>query len=497
MKVLRVSLADIEGQPHGSHHAATNVTVSARYTGPVTLADGTVIPAAIKSKQLPATGSVSFEVYASNDTAVAAASQGFAVVVTAEGKGLRGERPWRVERTVKLLMNTANPVALGSLAEAVPSTQYDAGLVKTINGVAPDANGNIDAGPPFDSRLGLYNWSRSRDRESLSRVVAAMDGMKEAHVAVLGSSTVAGMGDTGGLGWVVRLRDVIAARGGVLAGTGWVFWGNAIASGDTRVTRSGTGAALVANRLRASLTGVGTWAQFNADRPGTQVDITYLNNGGPFSYSIDGAAPVTVTTSGSQTYGTVTVTGLTNATHTVRVAATSTAPAAVIGVRVTNPAANGLTVTRAGISGSKASDWANGSVVGLPIRDVTALSPQVVVISVGINDATAGATPAAVKTSFLSIVQQLRDAGALPIINVMPHAQPFSITAAQWDAYVSALYEVADTAGVALVDMNYRWGDWNTAEKSGLFGSPSDLAHPGPAGHADHARVMADVLIGA
>lgn len=145
MKTLTVSLADLEGQPHGSHSAATNVTVSARYTSPLVMADGIVIPAAIKSKQLPATGSVSFEVYASDDTAVATASQGFAVVVTAEGKSLRGERAWRVERTVKLLMNTASPVALGSLAEAFPSTQYDAGLVKTLNGVAPDANGNIDA----------------------------------------------------------------------------------------------------------------------------------------------------------------------------------------------------------------------------------------------------------------------------------------------------------------------------------------------------------------
>lgn len=144
MKTLRVSLADLEGQPHGSHHANTNVTVTARYTSDLVLADGTIVPAAIKTKTLPASGSVDFEVYASNSPDVAPVSQGAAIVATARGKSARtGGASWTVTRTVKVLMNS--PAELGALAEATPTPQYDAGVVKTVNGVAPDASGNVDS----------------------------------------------------------------------------------------------------------------------------------------------------------------------------------------------------------------------------------------------------------------------------------------------------------------------------------------------------------------
>ena len=121
MKTLRVSLADLEGQPHGSHHANTNVTVTARYTGPVTLADGRIVPAAIKAKQLStgATGYADFEVYASDDPLVHADWRDFAIIVTATITHARsGKQLGQVARTVKVLSSHTSPVALGSLAPA-------------------------------------------------------------------------------------------------------------------------------------------------------------------------------------------------------------------------------------------------------------------------------------------------------------------------------------------------------------------------------------------
>lgn len=125
MKTLRVSLADIEGRPHGSHHANTNVAVTARYTGPVTLADGRIVPAVIKAKQLStgATGYVDFEVYASDDSLVHADWRGFAIVVTATITHARsGKQLGQVARTVKVLSSHTSPVALGSIepAEGLP-----------------------------------------------------------------------------------------------------------------------------------------------------------------------------------------------------------------------------------------------------------------------------------------------------------------------------------------------------------------------------------------
>lgn len=126
MKTLRVSLADLEGEPHGSHHANTNVTVTARYTGPVTLADGRIVPAAIKAKQLStaATGYVDFEVYTSDDPLVHADWRDFAIIVTATITHARsGKQLGQVARTVKVLESHTSPVALGSLepAEGLPA----------------------------------------------------------------------------------------------------------------------------------------------------------------------------------------------------------------------------------------------------------------------------------------------------------------------------------------------------------------------------------------
>ncbi len=120
MKIITVSLADIEGVPHGSASANTNVKVTARYTSAVVLADGRIIPQAVKGKQLANTGVREFEVYASDDPAIAVESQGFAIRFEAHVSNVRGEKGVTYTRTVKPLMATTSPASLGKLAAAEP-----------------------------------------------------------------------------------------------------------------------------------------------------------------------------------------------------------------------------------------------------------------------------------------------------------------------------------------------------------------------------------------
>lgn len=120
MKTLAVTLADFEGVPHGSTLAHTKVKVEARYSSDLTLADGRIIPAAVKVKELPSTGERTFEVWASDDPAVAASSRGFAVIVTATITPTRGGGGARVQRTVKPLMSMDDVIHLGTLSPAEP-----------------------------------------------------------------------------------------------------------------------------------------------------------------------------------------------------------------------------------------------------------------------------------------------------------------------------------------------------------------------------------------
>lgn len=120
MKTLVVTLADLEGVPHGSTLAHTKVKVEARYTSDLTLADGRIIPAAVKEKEIPSTGERTFEVWASDDPAVAESSRGFAVIVTATITPTRGGGGARVQRTVKPLMSMDDVIHLGTLSPAEP-----------------------------------------------------------------------------------------------------------------------------------------------------------------------------------------------------------------------------------------------------------------------------------------------------------------------------------------------------------------------------------------
>lgn len=120
-KTLRVELADLEGIPHSSAPAKTTVTVSARYTGPVILTDGTIIPTVPKSESMGSNGRVDFTVYTSDSPDVREDHRGFAVRVDAKVTEPSG-RSYTYTRTVKPLEYQTDIVRLGRMpsAEGLP-----------------------------------------------------------------------------------------------------------------------------------------------------------------------------------------------------------------------------------------------------------------------------------------------------------------------------------------------------------------------------------------
>lgn len=124
MKQLVVSLKDIQGVPHGSQFSRTNVRVIARYTSEIVLTDGTIVPNVVVDEPVSAPGgSVTFDVWASDDPAVKAEYRDFAIRVDVQVSPSRGtSRKGGYTKTAKVLMSSPSPVQFGSLpgAEGLP-----------------------------------------------------------------------------------------------------------------------------------------------------------------------------------------------------------------------------------------------------------------------------------------------------------------------------------------------------------------------------------------
>ena len=141
MKTLTIALDDLEGADHGGS-AGTYAVARVRYTRPVTLTDGTVIPSAPKEKALGSDGLASFDVLTSDDPTVIPESQGFGLLVEATIQATTGDRAKRTfRRVVKLTEAMASPIALGSLptAEALPREWA------TVGEVIGDFDSRLDA----------------------------------------------------------------------------------------------------------------------------------------------------------------------------------------------------------------------------------------------------------------------------------------------------------------------------------------------------------------
>lgn len=137
MKTLTVTLADIEGVPHGSVAADTSARVFVSYTGPVVLTSGEVIPRVVKDWPVPSTGAVEFSVHASDDPLVKAECRGFAVRVEVRLTDSRsGKAAGRWERVVKPLEAMASPISLGTLDPAEPLPPQFTSVQEMLDSIA-------------------------------------------------------------------------------------------------------------------------------------------------------------------------------------------------------------------------------------------------------------------------------------------------------------------------------------------------------------------------
>lgn len=127
-------------------------------------------------------------------------------------------------------------------------------------------------------------------------------------------------------------------------------------------------------------------------------------------------------------------------------------------------------------------------------RDALAMNPQLVILQVGVNDATAQPTRAgldAFRVDFTDIVTQIRRKSQLIIVT----GQYYERQPAFYEDYMNAMNQVADQQNVAVFD---RYKLMKSLVSSGKysFGSllAGDLFHPNDVMHRCTGKVLADLV---
>lgn len=388
-----------------------------------------------------------------------------------------------------MLQDIATALGGGQL----PATLLDPGQTlgnKAATLFAPKVAAPTSAAAPgvFNRALSLYNYKPAqvrRLRAGLGRVKAQTGFCK---LGFWGDSTVVGAygGDTGKFSWPAQLKQFLAAAGYPSAGTGLVPCFNNYSAAEPRITlysgevSLGSFSNMVTNST--TLNGV-QFDTTSTGETGTIMDVYYDDTSAPFDVNIDGGAKVRVTPGGTSAIKVYTVTGLTNATHQAiawRVSGTMN----ILGFALRSNATYGVQTYNAGISGAKTDSLASATYrnVQQTMLKTSGWGADAVFIMCETNDAGQGTPVATFKANMQAAITAAVNAGSDVIL-----VTGFPLNGTDLTPYTAALYDLADSNDLPLLDMQARWGTWAQANALGLY---NDNAHPLAPGYADAGRAL-------
>jgi len=362
----------------------------------------------------------------------------------------------------------------------------------------------------WDARLSAYNWKSSNMHKVRAALKKVVQGVSSMHVAFLGDSGLVGYDGTSyaydtsiphqfgrvlanqlGIGgkFTSGVQQSVAA-GGSSSGDRWALTGS-FTVGNNFIFSSGTAV------------GTATWTSVDI---GTSVEFYYGNlSTSGFTYQIDGGTATGVTTTGASTFGKVTVSGLTNTTHTIKINATASQAVYIFGTRIWNPSVSQIHVHNLAIGGARANSGGNGQnwsstastgTVGLGYTSTTMLTtagittPDLVVIFIGSNDIFQSVTPSSVITGMTTMRNYYPNSPT-----VFVRSLPVTGTNATTFATFCGLnYSLADTLDCPLFD----WNDWDSGitNYSGDALVGADTVHPIVAEQVGVASHLAGLVTG-
>lgn len=199
-------------------------------------------------------------------------------------------------------------------------------------------------------------------------------------------------------------------------------------------------------------------------------------NGGTFQYSVSGGATTNVDTNGTLEYQVIEING--PGTLNITIVSAGSAGVLICGCEVRNTVTGQVVLHKMGSGGAKAASFA-GMGTGYLEAAYGSIAPDVVAITLGTNDQSAGAAPSAFRTDIATIVSRVRT--NMPLADILLLGPGPNATSAAYPitAYIEQLYDLAVELDCAFVDLMSGFGTYEEALARGLF---EDAVHPSPAG---------------
>jgi hypothetical protein len=202
---------------------------------------------------------------------------------------------------------------------------------------------------------------------------------------------------------------------------------------------------------------------------GTGLDLLYAKakDGGTATVAIDGKEVGTINClDESLSFSNkVSYSGLSNTTHTVVITPNTTSNVFIEGA-IASSNRVGIEVDKIAIS-SKVASYFNTPLTK-KVWD-TLSEPDLVLLSFGINEAGRGISVEDFKTNMIGLVTYWQGRGSN--VCLVPNQKPADSWTKNWSAYVTSMYEIADTYNTGIIDI-YKayYEDYTAAQKLGLFG---------------------------
>lgn len=413
----------------------------------------------------------------------------------------------------------------GALDRALSSRRLNAGLslarlsdaqARAAVATAPTLQAGVRAIGLGTSRPlfppALVRGATSANTARLRAAVAAVRSRtRHAAIACVGPSTVAGQSTGAGgqqapYSWPAQLARLLSVSG-TPASEANLFcdhgsWGSAqtianFLAGDMRVAATGSFALGPIQSLGGNLfsaTAAGTLS-FRPLRGVTRFDIWWRDSstGNSFSASIDGAAPVTVASTGAFRLARTSVTTASSGAHTLTIGWIA-GNARIVGVSAVDESGGRceLSVLNWGISGATSAAFVdNGDSAAGRLNAMAAVSPDAVLLAdLPINDWRQGLDAAAAKENARTLVRAVR-AYADPVLATPLWDSGTGGTSATQDAYAAGIADLAREEGVPLIDLRAALKSWSAMNTAGWA---SDSVHPTPLGYNAIAECYLDAL---
>lgn len=226
------------------------------------------------------------------------------------------------------------------------------------------------------------------------------------------------------------------------------------------------------------------------------IDIYSLatTTGGAFTVNVDGGATLATISSvaGSQTYIKSTIT-CARATHVINVTVSAAANVFIMAMAVRDSTVPRVEVYNMGSSGYTAAAYvaATAGPAGSVLTSLPIVAPDVTIIDLTINDINLlNESPALYTTNIQSLITAGLLTGDVILMNGPPGGTP-NFTNGLASPYVAALYALALSNNIPLIDLQTRWISYAAMQ---LVMPYTDAAtaqlHPGPVGYNDMGAAM-------